>query len=166
MARPPGKTFPVPVMVKTTEAMKARLEALASRVPFDVSVGFSVVARRAIAIGLEVLERDPRLIVEPTEGDAAAARVVLSRPGLLERVAARAEAMPDEGPAAAALAVLEEGPQAPAQRAQAPKAKPSKAKAPKGSPKGAQAPEDPLALDLAALDLGELTPIDFDKGGK
>lgn len=122
MARPPGKTFPVPVMVKTTEAMKARLEALASRVPFDVSVGFSVVARRAIAIGLEVLERDPRLIVEPTEGDAAAARVVLSRPGLLERVAARAEAMPDEGPAAAALAVLEEGIQAPAQRADAPEA--------------------------------------------
>lgn len=77
MARPPGKTFPVPVMVKTTEAMKARLEALAARVPFDVSVGFSVVARRAIAIGLEVLERDPRLILEPVDGDASAALDVL-----------------------------------------------------------------------------------------
>ena len=77
MARPPGKTFPVPVMVKTTEAMKARLEALAARTPFDVSVGFSVVARRAIAIGLEVLERDPRLILEPTDGDASAALDVL-----------------------------------------------------------------------------------------
>ncbi len=54
--------------------------------------------------------------------------------------------------------------QAPAQRAEAPKAKPGKAKAPKGSPKGAQAPEDPFSRDLAALDLGELAPVDFDKG--
>lgn len=77
MARPPGKTFPISVMVKTTAPMKARLEALAARVPFDVSVGFSVVARRAIAIGLEVLERDPRLIVEPIDGDASAALEVL-----------------------------------------------------------------------------------------
>jgi hypothetical protein len=77
MARPPGKTFPVSVMVKTTEAMKARLEAVAARTPFDVSVGFSVVARRAIAIGLEVLERDPRLLIETAEGDAAAALEVL-----------------------------------------------------------------------------------------
>ena len=78
MGRPPGKTFPISVMVKTTAPMKARLEALAARTPFDVAVGFSVVARRAIAIGLEVLERDPRLIVEPTEGDAVAALAVLS----------------------------------------------------------------------------------------
>ena len=121
MARPPGKTFPVPVMVKTTDAMKARLEALAARVPFDVSVGFSVVARRAIAIGLEVLERDPRLIVEPPEGDAVAARVVLSRPGLLERVIARAEELPDEGPAAAAMAVIA-GAWAPSEDTDEPKA--------------------------------------------
>jgi hypothetical protein len=79
MARPAGKKFPVPVMVKTTEAMKARLDALAARTPLDVSVGFSVVARRAIAIGLEVLERDPRMILEPSEGDAEAARDVLSK---------------------------------------------------------------------------------------
>lgn len=49
--------------------------------------------------------------------------------------------------------------QAPTQRAEAPEVKPRKAKAPKGSPKGAQTPEDPFALDL-----GELAPIDFDKG--
>lgn len=137
MARPPGKTFPISVMVKTTDAMKARLEALAARVPFDVSVGFSVVARRAIAIGLEVLERDPRLIVEPPEGDAVAARVVLSRPGLLERVIARADELRAEGDdvteaaVSAALDVLGGGrdalpgvpaPQAPAQRAEAPEA--------------------------------------------
>ncbi len=77
MGRPPGKTFPISVMVKTTAPMKARLEALAARTPFDVSVGFSVVARRAIAIGLEVLERDPRLIMEPLDGDASAALEVL-----------------------------------------------------------------------------------------
>lgn len=77
MGRPPGKTFPISVMVKTTAPMKARLEALAARTPFDVSVGFSVVARRAIAIGLEVLERDPRLIMEPLDGDASAALDVL-----------------------------------------------------------------------------------------
>jgi len=142
MARPPGKTFPVPVMVKTTDAMKARLEALAARVPFDVSVGFSVVARRAIAIGLEVLERDPRLIVEPPEGDAVAARVVLSRPGLLERVIARAEELPDEGPAAAAMAVIA-GAWAPSEGTDEPKAtkaRPVAAKRAKRAPRGKDEP--------------------------
>ena len=96
MGRPPGKNFPVPLMVKVTTSTKERLEALASRVPFDVSVGFSVVARRAIAIGLEVLERDPRMILEPPEGDAAAAREALARP-LMARVFDRAAELREQG---------------------------------------------------------------------
>lgn len=104
MGRPPGKNFPVPLMVKVTTSTKERLETLASRVPFDVSVGFSVVARRAIAIGLEVLERDPRMILEPPEGDAEAAREVLSKP-LMARVFERAAELRSQGDDATEAAV-------------------------------------------------------------
>lgn len=145
MGRPPGKNFPVPLMVKVTTSTKERLEALASRVPFDVSVGFSVVARRAIAIGLQVLERDPRMILEPPEGDAEAAREVLARP-LMARVFDRAAELREQGDDAteaavsAALEVLG-GSQAPQERTEAPQVKPAKGKARKGPPRGDGEPQ-------------------------